>query len=109
MSNGNRPSKKTDEQLFTLLDRSIANGDYVFKHHARQRQVDRAISDLDVLDILEGKPNRERHRNKKKDIYVFPNEEWNYCIEGKDLDEGKIRIVISFENHFIPIITVMRI
>ncbi len=102
-----KPKKKTDKELFTLLDQKIASAEYVFKKHARQRQIDRAISDLEVLDILEGKKNRNRHRNKMKDKFEAKREDWNYCIEGQNLDKNKIRIIISFEDNMIPIITVM--
>lgn len=102
-----KPLKKTDHELFGLLDKKIVVGDYIFKKHARQRQKDRTISDLEVLDILEGKTKRNRHRNKSKDKYENGHKDWNYCIEGKNVDEKGIRIIISFEDELIPIITVM--
>ena len=102
-----RPLKKSNKELFELLDVKIAAGEYVFKKHAKQRQSDRVISDLEVLDILEGKRNRNRYRNKVKDKYEEGKEDWNYCIEGQNLDKQKIRIIISFEAGLIPIITVM--
>jgi hypothetical protein len=102
-----KPKKKSDKELFALLDIKIANAEYIFKKHARQRQIDRTISELEVLDILEGKSRRNRHRNKNKDKYEEGREDWNYCIEGQNLDKKKIRIIISFESNMIPIITVM--
>lgn len=102
-----KPKKKTDKELYDFLDTKIANAEYVFKKHAKQRQIDRTISDLEVLDILEGKKKRNRHRNKKKDKFEEGREDWNYCIEGQNLDKKKIRIIISFEDNLIPIITVM--
>lgn len=102
-----KPKKKTDEELFDLLEEKIASADYVFKKHAKQRQIDRTISDLEVLDIIEDKKRRNRHRNKKKDKYEEGREDWNYCIEGQNLDKKKIRIIISFEGSKVPIITVM--
>lgn len=102
-----RPEKKTDKQLFSLLQYKIANAEYIFKRHARQRQKDRGISDLEVLNILEGKTKYNRRRNKSKDKYEANQQDWNYCIEGKNLNKEKIRIIISFENKTMPIITVM--
>lgn len=102
-----KPPKKTDEELFGLLDKKVACGEYVFKKHARMRQKDRSINDLDVLNILEGKQQYKRRRNKSKDKYEEGYNDWNYCIEGSNLDEKKIRIIISFEDGLIPIITVM--
>jgi hypothetical protein len=102
-----KPGKKSDRELFTLLDEKIGRGEYVFKRHARQRQKDRNISDLEVLDILEGKYGRRRHRNKVKDSFEEGKEDWKYCIEGVNPDKKKMRIIISFEENLIPIITVM--
>lgn len=102
-----KPKKKTDKVLFSLLDEKIANAEYVFNKHAKQRQIDRTISDLDVLNILVDKNKRNRHRNKKKDKYEEGREDWNYCVEGQNLLKKSIRIIISFEDDMIPIITVM--
>jgi len=102
-----KPKRKSDKELFTLLDEKIIKGEYVFKYHAEQRKNERAISELEVLDTLEGRAKRKRHRNKKKDKYEEGREDWNYCIEGCNLDKEKIKIIISFEGDIIPIITVM--
>jgi hypothetical protein len=103
----NGPTKKSDKELYELLTRKILSGEYVFKKHSRQRQKDRGITDLEVLDILEGKKGRKRHRNKSKDRCDPEREDWNYCIEGVNLDDFKIRIIVSFEQGLLPIITVM--
>ncbi len=103
----NQPRKLKDIELYHLLDSKISKGDYVFKKHARQRQKDRNISDLEVLNILEGRTGYRRHRNKAKDGHEDQKEEWKYCIEGINPDKKKMRIIISFEDGLIPIITVM--
>jgi hypothetical protein len=59
------------------------------------------------LKILVGESGSRRHRNKVKDIYEEKKEDWNYCIEGVTIDKDKMRIIISFEEGIIPIITVM--
>lgn len=102
-----KPTKKSDKELYALLNEKIKAGEYVFKKHARQRQKDRSISDLQVLDILEGKPGHRRHRNKIKDSYEERKKGWKYCVEGMNPDKRKIRIIISFEEVLVPIITVM--
>jgi hypothetical protein len=103
----NDPIKKSDKELYELLTTKILSGEYVFKKHSRQRQKDRNITDIDVLDLLEGKKGRRRHRNKLKDKYESGREDWNYCIEGVNIDDKPIRIIISFEYGLLPIITVM--
>ena len=107
---GSKPKKtekRGDKELFQLIESKISSGDYLFKKHAKQRQKDRDISDIEVLDILEGKSKRGRRRNKAKDRYEEGRSDWNYCIEGQNLDAKKMRIVISFEEDLMPIITVI--
>lgn len=104
------PVKKTDHELWTIIENRIAETNYIISSHAKKRQIDRSISDIDVLDILENKKDRKRKRNKKKDIYIEGYLDWNYCIEGQDLDgENKIRIIISFDESNLLLITVIRL
>lgn len=109
-----KPSKKTNQELFALIEQKIKERNYIFKKHAKERQQQRNISDLDVLNILEGKSGYERKRNKSKDCYEtnYTHEkpqDWKYCIEGKDIDGRKIRIILTFTDDLIPIITVINL
>lgn len=106
-----KPLKKTDKELWTLIEDKIQSGDYLFLPHAKMRQRDRDINDLEVLDILENKAKRIRRRNKRKDCYREAFTDWNYCIEGFGLDgDYKIRIIISFkEDENLLIITVIKL
>ncbi len=61
-----KPTKKSDKELWTLIKDKIQTCNYLFCNHAKKRQVDRNISDIEVLDILENKTKRKRVRNKKK-------------------------------------------
>jgi len=102
-----KPVKKTDKEFFELLSSKIEQGNYVFKRHARQRQNDRSITDLEVLDILEGKKGRNRRRNKSKNKFETGRIDWNYCVEGVNLDNMEMRIIISFAEGLVLIITLM--
>lgn len=44
-----------------------------------------------------------------KDKYASDYKEWNYCIEGVDIDGFKIRMIISFRDLEMLIITVIRL
>ena len=110
----NKPLQKLDSELFELIEQKIKEKNYVFLPHAKQRQEQRDISDLVVLNILQNKDGYQRTRNKEKDKYEkhYFNEEpqdWKYCIEGKDIDNRKYRIIITFTENLMPIITVMNI
>ena len=109
-----KPSKKADQELFTLIERKIIEKNYIFAKHAKERQQQRNISDLDVLNILKGKTGYERKRNKSKDSYESSYihnkpQDWKYCIEGKDIDERKVRIILTFTDDLMPIITVINL
>lgn len=103
-----KPSKKTDAELWDLIELKIHNVEYVFLNHAKQRQIDRAVTDVDVLNILENRKGCKRKRNKQKDVYIEGHEDWNYCIEGVDLDNKKIRVIVSFDTELMLVITVIR-
>lgn len=105
----NNPKKKSERELIRLLSEKIRQGDYVFLKHAKQRLKDRGITDLEVLNILERKPGSRTKRNKRKDKYEKGHQDWNYCIEGINHDDIKIRIIFSFNENLMPIITVIRL
>ena len=104
-----KPVKKSDGELFELISEHIEYGNYIFLKHAKQRLEERAILDIEVLDILEGKPGRKTKRNKSKDKHEEGRHDWNYCIEGASLDGEKIRVIVSFDEDLMPIITVVRL
>jgi hypothetical protein len=110
VNKNDKPAKKSDKELLTLIEEKIQRGNYLFLPHAKKRQKDRNISDTDVLDILENKAKHKRQRNKRKDSYTEGFIDWNYCIEGLDLDKNKIRIIVSFEKESdLLIVTVIRL
>jgi hypothetical protein len=109
-----KPIKKTDKELFALIEERILEGKYIFLSHSKQRIKERNLSQLDVLSLLSGKKGYGRRRNKKKDVYEPPSiselaEDWKYCIEGYDIDGNQLRVIITFTDELMPIITVIRI
>lgn len=102
-----KPDKKSDAKLFELVEKCISNIEYVFLPHAKARSSYRSILEPVVLDILQNKRNTKRKRNKKKDTFRENNKTWNYCIEGNDSNNEIIRIILSFDDNLMLIITVM--
>jgi hypothetical protein len=78
-----KPAKKTDQELWGLISEKISSGNYLFLRHAKERLVDRNISDLEVINILENKHSRKRSRNKSKDIYMPGYEDWITALKEK--------------------------
>lgn len=109
-----KPIKKTDKNLFALIESKITQKKYIFLKHSQQRMLERNIVELDILNVLSGKKGYGRKRNKKKDSYEqhFFSEfiqDWKYCIEGCDVDGEPLRIIITFNDDLMPIITAIRI
>ena len=109
-----KPIKKSDHALFSLIEERIIQGQYVFLQHSSQRLNERNVSELDVIYILSGKKGYGRKRNKKKDSYepfslTELAEDWKYCIEGHDIDGNNLRVIVTFSEDLMPIITVIRI
>jgi hypothetical protein len=105
-----KPKKKSDKEIYSLIEEKMKDKNYYVLPHAKERQKERNISDLAVINILNNKPGYHRKRNKSKDKYENQFD-WNYCIEGFDLGMGKkIRLIITFteESHLL-VITVMRL
>ena len=104
-----KPSKKTDKELWNLIELKIQKFEYIFLVHAKKRQIDRNITDIDVLDLLENKRDCKRKRNKQKDTYIDGYQDWNSCFEGVDLDNKKIRVIVSFDSKLMLVITIIRL
>ena len=67
------------------------------------------VLDIDVLSLLKGSRLFSRKRNKRKDIYYPEHHDWCYCFEGKNIDGDKIRVIVSFEDITLLMITVIRL
>ena len=109
-----KPIKKTDKELFGLIETKIRRGEYVFLKHAKQRLKERNISDIDVVKLLLGTKGYQRKRNKKKDAFEHPSiselaQDWKYCIEGTDVHGNNLRVIVTFNENLMPIITVIKI
>ncbi len=104
MTTTDKPPKKSDNSLKKLISWSLQNKNYLITHHAKSRQKERFISDLDILYVLKSNYTRI----KRKDTYTG-REDWNYCIEGVDLDGSKVRIILSFTEEMMLIITVIKL
>jgi hypothetical protein len=109
-----KPIKKSDTELYALIEEKIEYKKYIFLSHANQRIRERKVSELDVIYLLAGKKGYGRKRNKKKDTYELhpiynKAQDWKYCIEGFDIDGNSLRVIITFTEDLMPIITVIRI
>jgi hypothetical protein len=104
----NKPIKRKDNELFEIIESKINNGLYFITNHARERMIERGVPEDHILHILLGKRGYKRARNKAKDTYEAGKYDWKYCFEGYvNTEEKSLRVIVSFEDGFMPIITVI--
>ncbi|HGC5753110.1 TPA: hypothetical protein ACIZBK_002795 [Legionella pneumophila] len=110
-----RPSKITTitNELFSLIENKIEAGQYIFSSHATVRGLQRDITEEEAIDMLRGRKGYSRHWNKRKDtfepLWYSQESQWRYCIEGSTPDGNELRIIITFDEGLMPIITVIKL
>ncbi len=95
------------QKILDVLDRikeCLDRGQYKFSQHAMERRMERFISLPDVIEVL-----RFGYHEKQKDIWDKRFKTWNYAIRGKTVDKENCRIIVSFEENGLLIITVIRL
>lgn len=110
-----KPKKIADsvKDFFNIIDEKIDSGQYVLTPHAQQRAIERRLPLEDILNLLQGKSGYSRQWIKGKDefkqTYIDEPPAWFYRVEGTTPDKVKMRIIITFDDQQMPIITVIRL
>ena len=86
--------------LLEVIRDHLGRGHYLDTRHALQRQTRRKILRTEILYIL-----RHGFHEKRKDHYEQNIQSWNYAIRGKTPDKRELRIIVSFEQINMLIIT----
>ncbi len=101
------PTKKTTAELMLAIKQAINSGDYYFTDHGEFRsKTRRMVNDLEIIRIL--KSNNKWHE-ARRDKFEIGNQDWNYHIRGINADGDSIRIVISFDENGMTILTVINL
>lgn len=77
---------------------------FVDTRHSSQRQDERKITRLEVIYVL-----RHGHHEKRKDKWEELHQAWNYAIRGKTFEKRDLRVVVSFDNNGMLIISTISI
>ena len=102
-----RPEKRTTEKLFEAIKEAIEGKNYSFTYHALERsQQRRNVSDFQVIRLLKSK---SKYHEKKKDSFSDEFSSWNYAIRGKSIDSEDIRVILSFDESEMLVITVINL
>lgn len=99
-----RTKPKQIENLFQLIRECIDRGQYVLTEHAVLRLNQRDISLTDTEFVL-----KNGYHEKKKTYFDEIFNTWRYAIRGKTVDDLQMRIIISFNDDNMIIITVMHV
>lgn len=90
-------------EVFTLIDKALNSGEYLISLHGRKRGQERKVNALHIVQALR---NSERRHEAKKDKYVEGMLDWNYSILSNDIEQRKLRIIITFSEQML-IVTVI--
>jgi hypothetical protein len=95
-------SKKKVENLLEAVRKALESGNYLDTTHAAERQGQRKITRPEMLYVL-----RHGHHEARKDKCEELYNEWNYAIRGRTVDRRELRIIVSFDDAGMLIITAM--
>ncbi|MBT9546712.1 MAG: DUF4258 domain-containing protein [Candidatus Sericytochromatia bacterium] len=96
-----RPAKEVN--LLTKVRTAITSGDFADVDHAQIRQAERKITRPEYLYVL----TKSGWHEKRKDTFIEAFKAWNYAIRGKTIDERELRVIVSFDEDGLLIITVI--
>ena len=88
----------------TEIRKCLDSGRYLDTRHASERQKERQITRSETLFVL-----RHGHNEKKKDKYDELYQAWDYAIRGKTVDQRPLRIIVSFDENGVLIITAIEL
>lgn len=95
-----RPDK--EENLLNKIRKAILLGNYYETEHAKQRARERGIIGSDSEYVL-----KTGSHEPSKDKFDETYSEWNYAIRGKTLDKRELRIIVTFDEDGLLLITVI--
>ena len=102
-----RPEKKTTDELLSAIKETVESKNYYFTDHALERgRQRRNVSEFQVIRLLK---SSSKYHEKRKDSFNEGFEVWNYSIRGKSVDAEDIRVILSFDENKMLVITVINL
>ena len=99
---GKRSPKIAD--LHERIADAVASGHYIVSNHAYERAHDRLIPIPHVEHIL-----LHGFHEKRKDTFKEEFIAWNYSIRGKSPDRVNVRVVVTFTENDLLVVTVINL
>ena len=95
-----KPTKEIN--LLQKIRDAIDNHNFKDMTHASERAIERRITRAEYLYVLKN-GYHEKNKDKFEELYSS----WNYSIRGKTLDKRELRVIVSFDENDMLIITVI--
>jgi len=102
MSKKKRPPKLP--QLMERISKALDSGKYRDVVHAQIRQQERQITRPEYTYVL-----RNGFHEARKDQFMPEYNAWNYAIRGRTVDRRDLRVVVSFDEDGMLIITTIEV
>ena len=100
MSTVRRPPKINN--LIEEIQIKLESGEYRYVGHANKRLQERAVTRLEVKQVL-----KSGHHEKRKDEFKEDHNSWTYSVRGKTIDKRNLRVAVSFDQSDLLVITVI--
>lgn len=101
-----KPLKKTTIALIASINEAVKVGSYYFTNHALLRSRQRGVNKFQVLRIL---GSHLKFHESRKDSFNDESKAWNYAIRGTTIDGDDIRVIVSFDESNMLVITVINL
>ena len=100
-------SEKSEKipDLLLRIRACLESGKYLFSNHALLRKKERFLT----IPKITQQVLRNGYHEKKKDQWDQTHNAWNYAIRGKTIDNEDLRVIVSFDENGMLIITVIRL
>jgi hypothetical protein len=86
--------------LMNVIRACIEEGRYLDTRHAWERQDERRINRPEILYVL-----KHGHHEQNKDTFNNFHHVWNCSVRGKTVDRRELRVIVSFDENGMLIIT----
>lgn len=102
-----KASKRTTVELMLAITEAVESKNYFFTTHATTRLKQRRnVDQLQVIRILK---SDSKYHEPKKDTYSKEFQAWNYAVRSKTIDDEDVRIILTFDENDMLIITVINL
>jgi len=92
------------DKLKDLIRSAVFSGRYIYSFHSKERMKERRVTRQEVRHVL-----LHGHHEKRKDLFERSTGQWKYAIRGKTIDKKVLRIILTFDENNLLIITVIEI